>query len=97
MIPIDQILGYTATIIFSIMILPQLIKTLKTRTTKGVSILFYLMYFTGNIIAICYAILINQTPLKIKYSFALLTTGIYIVYYYKIKKEESIKKQGDVV
>ena len=86
---IDQILGWTATIIFSSMIIPQLIKTLRTRTTKGVSISLYIMYFIGNCVAICYATLIQQQPLQIKYSFALFITSVYIIFYYKIRREEN--------
>jgi uncharacterized protein with PQ loop repeat len=85
---IDQILGWSATLIFSAMIIPQLVKTLRTKTTKGVSILLYVMYFIGNIVAICYAILIDQNPLKMKYGFALCITGIYIFSYYRIKIAE---------
>ena len=40
---IINILGWTATIIFSVMLIPQLIKTIKTKTVKGTSSgLFYL-------------------------------------------------------
>jgi MtN3 and saliva related transmembrane protein len=86
---IDQILGYTATIIFSAMIIPQLVKTLKTKTTKGLSITMFIMYFIGNCVAICYATLIGQNPLQIKYSFALVITAVYIISYYKIKRKEN--------
>ena len=87
---IDQILGWTATIIFSAMIIPQLIKTLKTKTTKGVSITLYVMYLIGNCVAICYATLIQQQPLQMKYSFALAITSIYIISFYSIKRKENV-------
>jgi uncharacterized protein with PQ loop repeat len=88
-IPIDQVFGWTATIIFSAMIVPQLIKTIITKTTKGVSITLYIMYFVGNCIAICYATMIQQQPLQIKYTWALGITATYIIFYYKIKREEN--------
>jgi len=87
MIAIAQIFGWIATILFSIMLVPQIVKTIRTRDTKGVSILFYIIYFVANIIALNYAFMIGQTPLKIKYSLALITTVFYITIfvYYKRK------------
>ena len=84
-----QILGWTATILFSVMIIPQIIKTIKSRDTKGVSLLLFIIYLVANIIAIIYALLINQYPLIIKYSIAIVTTVFYIgifFYYWKNSK-----------
>ncbi|NCN98681.1 hypothetical protein COU62_04735 [Candidatus Pacearchaeota archaeon CG10_big_fil_rev_8_21_14_0_10_35_219] len=36
-----QVLGWIATILFSIMVIPQMIKTLKTKNTEGVSLLLF--------------------------------------------------------
>ena len=84
-----QILGWIATILFSVMIIPQIIKTIKSRDTKGVSLLLFIIYLVANIIAIIYALLINQYPLIIKYSIAIVTTVFYIgifFYYWKNSK-----------
>ena len=84
-----QILGWTATILFSVMIIPQIIKTIKSRDTKGVSLLLFIIYLVANIIAIIYALLINQYPLIIKYAIAIVTTVFYIgifFYYWKNSK-----------
>lgn len=83
---IDQILGWTATVIFSAMLLPQIAKTIKTKDVSGVSLPMFLMYLIGNFVAITYATLIFQVPLQIKYSFAIAVTSIYIVVYLKYKK-----------
>ncbi|OIO42077.1 hypothetical protein AUJ62_01485 [Candidatus Pacearchaeota archaeon CG1_02_32_21] len=84
-----QILGWIATILFSVMIIPQMIKTIKSKDTKGVSLLLFVSYLIANIIAITYASLIMQYPLIIKYAIAIITTIIYIgifFYYRKISK-----------
>lgn len=84
-----QILGWTATILFSIMIIPQIIKTIKSRDTKGVSLLLFIIYLIANVIAIIYAFLITQYPLIIKYAIAIVTTIFYIgifFYYRKINR-----------
>lgn len=84
---ISQILGWTATFLFSIMIIPQMIKTIKSKDTKGVSLLLFVIFLIANIIALIYAITISQTPLIIKYIIAIITTiiyiGIFLFYFYK--------------
>lgn len=76
---VDQVLGWTATTIFSLMLVPQIVKTLRTRTLKGVSLWMYVLYFVGNCVAICYAGMIHQGPLVIKYAIALVTTAFFFI------------------
>ncbi|MBS3127539.1 PQ-loop repeat-containing protein [Candidatus Woesearchaeota archaeon] len=84
-----QILGWIATFLFSIMIIPQMIKTIRTKDTSGVSLLLFIIFLIANIIALAYAILISQPPLIIKYVIAILTTIAYIIIFfvYYTKKE----------
>ena len=84
-----QILGWIATFLFSIMIIPQIIKTIKSKDTKGVSLLLFIIFLVANTIALIYAYMISQSPLIIKYIIAIISTIIYIViflYYYVRKK-----------
>ncbi|MBU3897281.1 MAG: hypothetical protein KJ697_05140 [Nanoarchaeota archaeon] len=85
-----QILGWIATILFSSMLIPQIIKTLKTKTTEGVSLLTYIIFLAGNIIALYYALMIGEAPLQIKYIIALIVTTFFILIflYYKSKQKE---------
>lgn len=95
---IAQILGWIATILFSIMIIPQMIKTLKSKDTHGVSLLLFVIFLIANIIALTYAIMISQSPLIIKYALAILTTVVYIIIflYYYSKKKKLIEKTFEV-
>lgn len=72
------------------MVIPQIVKTIKTKDTSGVSLLFFIIYLMANIIALVYAFLIYQPPLIIKYVIAILTTLLYIVlflvYFYRKKR-----------
>jgi len=78
-----QMLGWIATILFSIMLLPQIIKTIKSKNTQGVSLLLFVTYLIANIIALAYAFLISQPPLQIKYSIAIIVSIFYIgVFFY---------------
>ncbi len=87
---ISQILGWTATTLFTSMLIPQILKTIKTKSTKGVSLALFVVYLLANIVALIYAVLINQYPLMIKYNLAIIISifylTIYIVYYAKERK-----------
>jgi len=89
-----QILGWIATILFSLMLIPQIIKTIRTKDTSGVSLSLFIMYLAANIIAFAYAFLIRQDPLLIKYFIAAITAIIYILIfiYFKIKENRVMKK-----
>jgi len=79
----DQILGWIATILFSIMLIPQIIKTIRQKDTSGVSLLLFITYLIANIIAYVYAYMIDEDPLMIKYLIGIFTSIIYIsVYFY---------------
>ena len=86
---IAQILGWIATFLFSIMVIPQMIKTIKSKDTSGVSLLLFIIFLIANIIALIYAIMISQPPLMVKYIIAIITTIAYIaifLFYYTRKK-----------
>ena len=86
---ITQLLGWTATILFSIMLIPQIFKTIKSKETKGVSLLLFITYLVANIIALIYAYLIAEPPLIVKYYLGIITAEIYIlvfIWFYKKNK-----------
>jgi len=83
---LTQILGWIATIIFLIMPIPQIIKTLKCKSIEDVSIKMYVLYLLGNIIALVYAFLILQPALIFKYFLSGLIAIFYLTIYYKIKR-----------
>ncbi|MEK6869735.1 MAG: PQ-loop repeat-containing protein [Nanoarchaeota archaeon] len=86
---IAQILGWIATFLFSVMVIPQMIKTVKLKDTSGVSLLLFIIFLIANIIALIYAFMISQPPLIIKYIIAIMTTVAYIaifLFYYAKNK-----------
>lgn len=89
---IAQILGWTATFLFSIMIIPQIVKTIRSKDTKGVSLLLFIIYLVANIIALIYALLIHQKPLVIKYIIAIDTTLVYIAIFLAYSMRNKRKK-----
>ena len=86
---LSDILGWTATVMFSLMYIPQIIKTMKTQSIKDISLPMFLVGFSANIVALIYSILIHQPPLEIKYAVALVVLAIYIFIWWKIFSKES--------
>ena len=82
-----QFLGWIATVLFIIMIVPQIIKTIKTKNTDGVSLWFYIIFLIANITAFIYALMINQFPLIFKYSITILAAMFYISLYFLYLKK----------
>lgn len=74
-----QLLGWIATILFTICYVPQIVKTIRTRNIDGVSIWMFIVQFIGNIIALVYATLISQPPIIFKYAAALVLLAIVFV------------------
>jgi len=84
-----EILGWASTIIFSVCIIPQIVKTHKVKKVDELSISMWLMFFFGNVSALLYAILIEEPPLIFKYIFALITSfWLITIYIYYTRKQK---------
>lgn len=57
-----DILGYVAGTLVVISLLPQTIKSRKTKSTKDISLWRYIIYAIGLILRITYAIIIQNRP-----------------------------------
>ncbi len=79
-----DILGWTATTLFTLCYIPQIIKTAKTKTVDGLSFWLLFISFIANIVALGYATLIEQPPLQIKYTLALGFLAVCLYLYLKI-------------
>lgn len=83
-INMEQVLGWTATALFTVCYIPQIMKTYRTKTIDGLSFRLLLISFIGNIVALCYAFMIKQPPLQIKYILAMVFLGGCIYLYLKV-------------
>lgn len=95
MLTLDQILGWTATILFTICYIPQIIKTYKSNTIDGLSFWLLFISFIANIVALVYATMINQAPLQIKYSLALIFLFICLYLYIKVHFKNNAKTKAE--
>lgn len=60
-----ELIGYLAGIIVAISLIPQVIKSWKTKSTKDISVMWTLIYLTGLILWIVYGIGILSFPIII--------------------------------
>jgi MtN3 and saliva related transmembrane protein len=60
-----DILGYLAGLLVVLSLLPQTIKSWKTKSTKDLSLWRYIIYVVGLVLWIGYAILIDNGPVAI--------------------------------
>lgn len=60
-----DILGYVAGVLVVISLLPQVIKSWKTQSTKDISLSRYVIYVLGLILWVAYAAIIHNGPVAI--------------------------------
>ncbi len=61
--PIIDIIGYAAGFLILVSIIPQIIKSWKTKSTKDLSLSRYLIYLTGVLLWLIYGIVIINGPM----------------------------------
>lgn len=74
-----QLLGWTATILFTFAYIPQVVKTLRTKTIDGVSIALFGIQLMANIVALAYALRLNQMPLEVKYILGIIFVSLTLI------------------
>ncbi len=91
-----DIIGYIGAFFISVAFLPQTIKLIKTKNTKGLSLISYSIYQIGLTSFIIYASLIKNIPLLAANAFGtviniiLLTLIIYNLYYNNKDKKNNL-------
>jgi len=73
-----NLIGYIAATLTTISFLPQAIKTIKTRDTKGISLATYLVFTVGVGFWLIYGILLKNPIIIISNSITIIFTGIIL-------------------
>lgn len=60
-----ELIGFLGGLLTMAALLPQVIKTFKTRSTKDISILWTIIYSLGLVLWMVYGFLIGSMPLKV--------------------------------
>ena len=78
-----SILGFAAGFCTTGALLPQVLKTIKTRKTRDISLGYYVFLVVGLVLWISYGILLKEAPIIVANVIALVFAGIILEY--KIK------------
>ncbi|MCK5332709.1 hypothetical protein KAJ41_02495 [Candidatus Parcubacteria bacterium] len=78
-----DILGYFAGVLIVMSLLPQTVKSWRTKSTRDLSVWRYIIYVVGLILWIVYALLIDNGPVAIMNGIGLILATIIL--YLKIK------------
>lgn len=76
-----KILGYTSAFLLATCGIFQLVKTLETGSVEGLSFLFLLTWFLGELLGCVYVVKRRDYPLIWNYVLNLLVSLILLVYY----------------
>jgi MtN3 and saliva related transmembrane protein len=79
------VIGFIAASCTTISFLPQVIKTLKTKQTKDISMLMYLILLTGLTLWLIYGLIIKDDPIIFANGITLILAGIVFVLKIKYK------------
>jgi MtN3 and saliva related transmembrane protein len=81
---LEDIIGAIAATLTTVSFVPQVVKVLKTRHTKDVSLAMYIILFTGIVLWLVYGIMIERWPMIIA---NIVTLGLTsIILYVKLKE-----------
>lgn len=88
---IVNVIGFTAGFLMAITMLPQIIKSLKTKRVEDISLLMLITYVTSAFLWMIYGILIKSLPVSITdgFAFCVSSTQLFIkIKYTKRGKNE---------
>ena len=83
---VTKIIGFLATIVGMSLMLPQVIKTIKTKEIKDVSLLMLIFYFFNCLLWLIYGILSIDWPLIICNTFTVTVSTIQLILKFKFSK-----------
>lgn len=92
-----DITGYIGALFISIAFLPQTYKLFKTKNTKGLSLICYLIYHLGLTLFIIYGSFTKNYPLLIANAFGwIVNSCLLFLIFYNIYHNKNNKKQNKI-
>ncbi len=82
----ENLLGITAGVLTSISMIPQLIKVIREKNVKDISLVMLLILISGLSLWVWYGILKNELPIILSNSFAVLVNISLLICYMIYKK-----------
>lgn len=87
-----EVLGFIAGGLVAISLLPQLIKSLKTRSTNDISLLWMSINLTGQVLWIIYGIIIGSIALYVMSGITFVMAATLFVFKLRFDAESDSKK-----
>ena len=84
-----DLIGYSGGVILGIQLIPQILKIIKTRDSKSISIFYLILNIIGLLLMSIYGILNDDMPLYIPAIFSTLNSIILLVLTIYFNKNES--------
>lgn len=82
----DEIIGYMAASLTTLSFLPQAIKVIKTRDTKSISLIMYILFSIGVALWLIYGILLINLPILIANAVTLALA--LVILYFKLSERK---------
>ncbi len=82
-----ELIGFIAATLTTIAYLPQMLKIIKTKSAKGVSLYMYLVMLTGVVLWLIYGLQVNSMPIIVANT--VTTIFIFIIIIYKLKFDKN--------
>ena len=80
-----EIFGWAATIVVSLQFIPQLVKTIKTKNAKDISLFMIFLIMFGNVLWIMHGLIVLDMPITITNSMIFVMMAILLVLKLKYK------------
>jgi len=84
----EEIIGYAAGILTLVTMIPQIIKSLKTKKVEDVSYLMVVVFALSMLLWVLYAVLIESWPIIITNTIAFVITCVQFTLMVKYKKSK---------
>jgi len=77
--PYVEFVGFVAAVLTTASFVPQVIKIVRERQTRGISLLMYILFTFGVGLWLAYGVLIGSAPVAIANAIALVLAGTVLV------------------
>ena len=79
------LLGLLAATLTTLAFVPQLIKVIKTRSTRDISLAMYIVVCTGVLLWLVYGLLVHDTPLIVANTVTFVLAGTILIMKIRLK------------
>jgi uncharacterized protein with PQ loop repeat len=87
MLDIQSIFGWTATVLFGLCYIPQILKTFRLKSVGDVSLWQWVVQLIGYACGLIFALCLKNCILIFGYSWGLFCTIIFLILYFKYREK----------